>query len=117
MTQITRGDIYYAVLDSAIGSEQDGIRPVLVAQNNIGNRHSPTTQIVPLTTQHKKSNLPTHVQISSVCGLDADSIALAEQLRTIDKSRLGRYVGRISADEQAAIDTALSVSLGLEVAA
>ena len=117
MTQITRGDIYYAVLDPAIGSEQDGIRPCLIVQNNIGNRHSPTTQIIPLTTQHKKNNLPTHVQISSVCGLDADSIALTEQLRTIDKSRIGRYVGKIGTDEQAAIDKALAISLGLEVAA
>jgi len=115
--QITRGDIYYADLGKTIGSEQSGVRPSLIVQNNAGNRHSPTTQIVPLTTQRKKSSLPTHVRISSACGLDTASIALIEQLRTVDKSRLDAYVGRISQSEQTAVNRALVISIGLEVAA
>ena len=113
-SKIRRGDIYYADLDPAQGSEQGGLRPVLIVQNDTGNAHSPTTQTVPLTTQTQKGRLPTHVRISKACGLSADSIALVEQLRTLDKSRLDAYVGRIRAKEQSAIDKALSVSVGLE---
>ena len=112
-SQIKRGEIYYAILDPIVGSEQDGIRPVLIVQNSVGNLHSPTTQIVPLTTQHKKSSQPTHLLISSTCGLASDSVALVEQLRTIDKSRLGAYIGRINSDEQTAIDNAIATSTGL----
>jgi len=115
--QPTRGSIYYVDLAGAVGSEQDGVRPALIVQNDIGNTHSPTTQIVPLTTQHKKINQPTHTRISNACGLSANSIALAEQLRTIDRSRLRGYVGRIGGTEQTAIDKAIAISLGLEVAA
>jgi len=115
--EIKRGDIYYADLDQTIGSEQSGTRPSLVVQNDLGNRHSPTTQIVPLTTRHKKASLPTHVRLSPACGLDTTSIALIEQLRTIDKSRLDAYVGRISTSEQTAVNRALVISLGLEAAA
>lgn len=111
--QIKRGDIFYAVLDPTVGSEQDGIRPVLIVQNDVGNQFSPTVIVAPLTTKTKKSNLPTHVLIPQSCGLDTDSIALAEQLRTIDKSRLGAYIGHIGTDKQAAIDKALAVSIGL----
>ena len=115
--QITRGDIYYTDLGKTIGSEQSGVRPSLIVQNDVGNRHSPTTQIVPLTTQRKKASLPTHVRISPACGLDTSSIALVEQLRTVDKSRLDAYIGRISPNEQIAIDKALTISVGLGVAA
>ena len=115
MTQkIHRGEIYYADLSPTIGSEQDGYRPVLIVQNNTGNRYSPTTQIVPITTQVKKTTLPIHVSISKCCGLETDSIALIEQLRTIDKSRLGEYVGEISSCEQARIDKALCISVGVD---
>ena len=115
--KITRGNIYYADLGKTTGSEQSGVRPSVIVQNDVGNLHSPTTQIVPLTTQRKKPSLPTHVLISSACGLDTASIALIEQLRTIDKSRLDAYIGRISSNEQTAINKALVISFGLEVAA
>ena len=115
--QIKRGDIYYADLGETIGSEQSGLRPSLIVQNDVGNLHSPTTQIVPLTTQRKKPGQPTQVVISSVRGLDPTSTALAEQIRTIDKSRLDAYIGRINADEQVAIDKAMTASLGMGVAA
>ena len=112
----TRGGIYYADLGKTIGSEQSGVRPSLIVQNDVGNLHSPTTQIVPLTRQRKKSNLPTHVCISSACGLGFTSIALVEQLRTIDKLRLNAYIGRINAVEQAAVNKALLTSLDLVAA-
>ena len=111
--QIKRGDIYYVVLDSVVGSEQDGIRPSIIVQNDVGNLHSPTTQIIPMTTQMKKHHLPTHVIISQSCGMDESSMALAEQLRTVDKSRLGAFVGRINQAEQFAIDKAVAISVGL----
>ena len=114
MSQLLRGEIYYAALDPVVGSEQGGTRPVLIVQNDIGNAHSPTVVVAPLTKQIKKSRLPIHVRIPKSCGLDADSLALAEQLRTIDRSRLGSFVGRIGAYEQTAINKALSVSMGLE---
>jgi len=115
--KIARGNIYYTDLGETVGSEQSGLRPSLIVQNDTGNLHSPTTQIVPLTTQRKKSSQPTHVCISSACGLDTASIALVEQLRTIDKSRLDAYIGRISANEQTAVNKALVISLDLGVAA
>ena len=111
---IKRGDIYYAHLDPVVGSEQGGLRPSIIVQNQMGNLHSPTVVIIPLTRKMKKNNLPTHVLISRSRGLGADSIALAEQIRTVDRSRLGSYVGRISAAEQANIDKALMISIGLE---
>ena len=113
MTKLRRGDIYYANLNPVVGSEQGDTRPVLCVQNNAGNTHSPTVVVVPLTRKVKKGRLPTHVRIPQSCGLDADSLALAEQIRTIDRSRLGNYVGRIDGGLQAAIDKALSVSVGL----
>jgi len=117
MAQIKRGEIYYTDLGETLGSEQDGYRPCIVIQNDIGNLHSPTVIIASLTTQNKKANIPTHVFISSACGLDNDSIALAEQIRTVDKNRLGAYVGCISETEQVTLDNALAISIGLEVSA
>ena len=111
--QIKRGDLYYADLDPTIGSEQDGFRPVLVVQNNIGNAHSPTVVIVPLTTKTKKNNLPTHVLIPAGNGLEEDSTVLTEQIRTIDRSRLGEFIGRLDGRLQTKIDKALAVSIGL----
>ena len=114
MMNVSRGDIFYADLNPAQGSEQGGVRPVLIVQNDAGNTHSPTVVVVPLTTKTGKSRLPTHVRISQSCGLDADSLALTEQIRTIDRSRLDGYVGRIGTDEQIAIDKALAASVGLD---
>ena len=111
---IKRGDIYYATLDPVVGSEQGDTRPCVVVQNAMGNLHSPTVVIVPLTRKMKKNHLPTHVLISQSRGLGADSLALTEQIRTIDRSRLGGYVGQISAVEQTAIDKALSICVGLK---
>ena len=113
MNRLLRGEIYYANLNPVVGSEQGGIRPVLIIQNDIGNTFSPTVVVAPLTRQTKKSRLPVHVRIPKSCGLDADSLALAEQLRTIDRSRLGNFVGRIGAYEQAVMDRALAISVGL----
>ena len=111
-TRITRGEIYFANLGSAVGSEQDGFRPVLVVQNNIGNAHSPTIVVAPLTSS-KKAFLPTHVRIARTGLLTTDSIALCEQLRTLDRKRLDSYIGRIEPKEQRAVDHALAVSLEL----
>ena len=90
---IKRGDIFYADLNPVIGSEQGGVRPVLITQNDVGNAHSPTVVTVPLTTKLQKSRMPTHVRIPKNGGLDADSLVLAEQIRTIDRSRLGTMSG------------------------
>jgi len=109
---IRRGDIYYADLNPVLGSEQGDIRPVLVVQNDTGNKHSPTVVIVPLTSS-KKAFLPTHVRISRTGALAMDSTALCEQVRTIDRKRLDGYIGRIDEDTQTAIDAALAVSVGL----
>jgi len=113
MTQrIKRGDIYYADLNPVVGSEQGGTRPVLVIQNNVGNKHSPTVMIVPLTSSNK-AYLPTHVRISRTGGLVSDSTALCEQVRTIDKSRLDGHIGRIDSDTLETVSGALSVSMEL----
>ena len=111
---IKRGDIYYANLDHVIGSEQGGNRPVLVVQNDVGNRYSPTIIIVPLTYRLGKNPLPTHVMISNNSSLGSNSLALMEQIRTIDRSRISDYIGRIDSPTQSRIDEALSVSLGFE---
>jgi mRNA interferase MazF len=112
--KINRGDIYYAYLNPVIGSEQGSCRPVLVVQNDMGNEYSPTVIIAPLTRNLRKSSLPTHVLIPKYCGLDEDSLVLAEQIRTIDHSRLSNYIGYICKEIQAAVDEALAVCIGLE---
>lgn len=89
---IKRGDVFYADLDPIIGSEQGGIRPVLVVQNNVGNKYSPTLVVLPISSA-KKNNMPTHIHICGSKMLPKDSIVLAEQIRTIDRERLLRYVG------------------------
>ena len=109
---IKRGEIYYADLTPVIGSEQDGIRPVLCIQNDTGNKHSPTI-IVAAITSKKKPSLPTHVSISTK-GLKKKSYVLLEQIRTIDKTRLREYVGRISKDDMGRVDHAIIVSMGLK---
>ena len=113
---IKRGDMFYADLSPVVGSEQGGIRPVLIIQNDIGNKHSPTVIAAAITSQTGKTKLPTHIEIESKdCGLKNDSVILAEQIRTIDKSRLKEKIGHIE-DESVMnrINDALGVSFGLE---
>ncbi len=112
---IKRGDIYYAELNPVIGSEQGGKRPVLIISNDIGNKHSPTVIVAPITSRvHTKAKLPTHTLIKDFEGLDKNSIILLEQVRTIDKQRLKQYVGMIPDDIMARVDTALAISISLE---
>lgn len=110
---MTRGDIYYADLSPVRGSEQGGIRPVLIIQNDVGNKHSPTTIIACLTTKCAvKHKLPTHIVLSKDCGLPKDSMALLEQIRTVDKSRLSNKIGRVSEEDMRRIEKGLLISLG-----
>ena len=109
---LRRGEIYYADLGKVIGSEQGGKRPVLIVQNDIGNFYSPTTIILPITSAYKKP-LPTHADIVTKCGLKRHSTALAEQIRTIDKSRLLNYVGYLYPNEMMPIDWAILTALGV----
>ncbi len=111
---IKRGDIYYADLSPVIGSEQGGIRPVLIIQNDIGNKYSPTVIAAAITSQQDKTNLPTHIKVEAAnCGLSKDSIVLLEQVRTIDKKRLREKMGTLDIKAMGQIDKALSVSFGL----
>lgn len=111
---IKKGDIYYADLSPVIGSEQGGVRPVLVVQNDIGNRYSPTVIIAAITSQINKAKLPTHVEIRGEdYGLSKDSVLLLEQIRTIDKRRLGEKIGHVKEDIIARVNDALRISLGL----
>ena len=113
---IKRGDMFYADLSPVVGSEQGGIRPVLIIQNDVGNKHSPTVIAAAITSQTTKNKLPTHIEIRlEVCVLNADSIVLTEQIRTIDKSRLKEKIGHIN-DERIIneLNSALGVSFGLE---
>jgi len=111
---IKRGEIYYAQLNPVVGSEQGGIRPVLVVQNDIGNQYSPTTIILAITSQINKAKLPTHVELKGEeFGLERDSVILAEQIRTVDKTRLKQRISVLNEDTMAKVNQALSVSLGL----
>ena len=109
-----RGDIFYADLEPVIGSEQGGIRPVLIIQNNIGNRHSPTVIVAAITSREKDNRMPTHVHIDGWhCGLPTDSTVMLEQLRTLDKQRLQSYIGSVNKSTMCEIDHALEISIGL----
>lgn len=112
---IKRGDMFYADLSPVVGSEQGGIRPVLVIQNNTGNKYSPTVIVSAITSQLNKNRLPTHIEIpSEEFGLKSDSVVLAEQIRTIDKSRLKEKIGHINDNTvMSQINNALGVSFGL----
>ena len=111
---IKRGDIYYADLSPVVGSEQGGIRPVLIVQNDIGNKYSPTVIAAAITSQKDKSNLPTHIKVNAEnCGLAKDSIVLLEQVRTIDKRRLKEKMGRLDESSMTAVNDAITVSFGL----
>ena len=114
MNQVKRGDIYFADLSPVVGSEQGGMRPVLIVQNNTGNRHSPTVIAAAITSQLGKARLPTHIELSaSRCGLSRDSVILLEQIRTIDKSRLRERMGRLDEATMQQVNSAISVSFGL----
>ncbi len=111
---VQRGEIYFAQLNPVQGSEQGGMRPVLIVQNDIGNNHSPTTIVLAITSQISKARLPTHVELSKeVSGLERDSVVLAEQIRTIDKSRLRQKVTVLKKTAMLRIGYAMAVSIGL----
>lgn len=110
---INRGDLYSACLDPVVGSEQGGVRPVLVIQNDVGNRHSPTVIVLAVTGQVNKAHLPTHVSVpAGRNGLLKDSVILAEQIRTLDKRRLRERIGSITPEEMEKVSAALRISLG-----
>jgi mRNA interferase MazF len=112
---IKRGDIYYADLSPVIGSEQGGVRPVLIIQNDIGNKYSPTVIAAAITSQINKAKLPTHIEIAAPeYGLAKDSVILLEQIRTIDKKRLREKIGRIDEELMAKVNDALGISFGLQ---
>ena len=111
---ILRGDMYYADLSPVIGSEQGGNRPVLIIQNNIGNKHSPTVIVAAITGKaNQKAKLPTHCYLEAENGLDMPSIILLEQIRTIDKRRLNDYIGKLDVNSMLNVDSALAISIGL----
>ena len=112
--QVHRGDIYYADLSPVVGSEQGGVRPVLIVQNDVSNRFSPTVIAAAITSQQTKANLPTHITLNAVdSGLARDSIVLLEQVRTLDKHRLKERMGRLDDNSMDQVDHALSISFGL----
>mgnify|MGYP002260681089 FL=1 len=111
---IKRGDIYYADLRPVVGSEQGGVRPVLIIQNDAGNRHSPTVICAAITSRMNKAKLPTHVELSAAeCDISKDSVILLEQIRTIDKQRLKEKVCHLDMKTQRRVDRALKISLEL----
>ena len=113
---VKRGDIFYADLSPVIGSEQGGIRPVLIVQNDIGNRYSPTVIAAAITSQREKAKLPTHIEVcGESCGLAKNSVVLLEQIRTIDKRRLKEHMGTLDDNSMNLINRALSISFGLGV--
>jgi len=111
---ILRGDMYYADLSPVVGSEQGGVRPVLIIQNNVGNKFSPTVVVAAITSKAgRKAKLPTHITLDTVHGLEKDSLVLLEQVRTIDRKRLNGYIGRLDKDTMKKINQALEISFGL----
>ncbi|HHX24136.1 MAG TPA: type II toxin-antitoxin system PemK/MazF family toxin [Thermoanaerobacterales bacterium] len=111
---VRRGDVFYADLNPVVGSEQGGIRPVLVVQNDVGNKYSPTVIVAAITSQIDKAKLPTHVELQSEeYGLEKDSVILLEQLRTVDKKRLKEKITILDQDIMVKVDESLKISLGL----
>ena len=111
---VKRGDIYYADLSPVVGSEQGGLRPVLIVQNDIGNKHSPTVIAAAITSQINKARLPTHIELAGqTIGLSKDSVVLLEQVRTIDKKRLKEKMGNLDGGMMSKIDQAIAVSFGI----
>lgn len=114
MNNIRRGDIYYADLSPVIGSEQGGLRPVLIVQNDVGNKYSPTVIAAAITSKMTKSKLPTHIDIfGDKVGLSKDSVILLEQIRTIDKKRLKEKMGHLDDDLMHEVNDAITISFGL----
>ena len=112
---VRRGEIYYADLSPVVGSEQGGMRPVLIVQNDVGNKYSPTVIAAAITSKTSKSKLPTHIEVfADQYGLAKDSVILLEQIRTIDKSRLESYIGRLDEATMSRIDRALGISVGID---
>lgn len=112
---VKRGDIYYADLSPVVGSEQGGIRPVLIVQNDVGNKYSPTVIAAAITSRINKAKMPTHIELEAKeYGLNKDSVVLLEQIRTIDKKRLRERIGRLDAVHMKEVNSAISVSFGLE---
>lgn len=111
--EVSRGDIYYADLSPVVGSEQGGVRPVLIVQNDVGNRYSPTVIIAAITSQLDKAKLPTHIEIKKEYGLEKDSVILLEQIRTLDKRRLKEKVCTIDNETMQKVDIAIMISLGI----
>ena len=115
-TNVKRGDIFYADLSPVVGSEQGGTRPVLIVQNDTGNRHSPTVIAAAITSQTGKAKLPTHIALNGrEVGLTKDSVVLLEQIRTIDKRRLREHMGHVDEHMMNRIDSAIAVSFGLQI--
>ena len=113
--EVKRGEVFYADLSPVVGSEQGGVRPVLIVQNDVGNRHSPTVIAAAITSQTGKARLPTHISVKAgTGGLTRDSVVLLEQVRTLDKRRLRERAGQIDPDVQRRVDEALEISFGLE---
>ncbi len=117
---VRRGDIYYADLSPVVGSEQGGLRPVLIVQNDVGNRYSPTVIAAAITSRMGKTKLPTHIDVSRSCierqgekGLARDSVILLEQIRTLDKRRLGEKMGHLDKEMMRRVDDAITISFGL----
>ena len=121
---VRRGDIYYADLSPVVGSEQGGMRPVLIIQNDVGNRYSPTVIAAAITSRMSKTKLPTHIDVTRGCiekedgtGLMRDSVILLEQIRTLDKRRLGEKMGHLEEDMMRRVDEAITISFGLSAVA
>jgi len=115
LSGIKRGDIYYADLSPVVGSEQGGLRPVLIVQNDTGNRHSPTVIAAAITSQINKARLPTHIELEAkTYGLSKDSVVLLEQIRTLDKRRLKERMGKLDEGLMNKVDSAIAVSFGLQ---
>ena len=113
--KMRRGDVYYADLRPVIGSEQGGIRPVLIVQNDVGNKHSPTVICAAITSKMNKAKLPTHIELNAALyDMDKDSVVLLEQLRTIDKKRLRDKVCHLDGEIMRRVDKALKISLELD---
>ena len=110
---VKRGDLYYADLSPVVGSEQGGVRPVLIVQNDVGNKYSPTIIAAAITSQINKAKIPTHIELNALeFGLPKDSVVLLEQLRTLDKRRLKEKIGALTINKMKMVDTALLISLG-----
>ncbi len=116
MNKVTRGSIFYADLDCGVGSEQKGIRPVVILQNDVGNTYSTTTMIAPITTkQDKENSQPTHVKLKQLDKLRPNSFVMLEQIRTIDKKRIKGFVCELNKEQMKKIDKAIMVALGIGI--